>query len=87
MGATTTRTSVAFIMRMPRDLLQALRKESGARKIPVSAIVMESLGEDRMPLGRATSERLLEAAAAEARDRRQELAREIAAERRRRRHA
>jgi hypothetical protein len=87
MGEPITRTSTAFIMRMPNTLLRALRAESDKRKMPVSAIIMESLGQDRLPMGRATSERLLEVEAAEARDRRQKVAQEIAAERRRRRHA
>jgi hypothetical protein len=87
MGAPTTRTSIAFIMRMPRQLLEALRKEGGKRKMPVSGIIMEALGQDRMPMGRATTERLLEAEAAKARSDRQKIAQEIAAERQRRREA
>jgi hypothetical protein len=85
MGEPITRTSTAFIMRMPHALLEALRNESDKRKMPVSAIVMEALGEDRMPLGRATSERLLEAEAAKARASRQKIARAITEERQRRR--
>jgi hypothetical protein len=86
MDAPATRTSVSFIMRMPHALLEALREESGEREMPVSAIVMEALGEDRMPLGRATPERLLKtAAAAKARATRQKIARDIAEEQQRRR--
>jgi hypothetical protein len=87
MGDLTTRTSVPFLIRMPYALLRALRAESDKRKMPVSGIILESLGHDRMPLGRATLERLTEMGAAEARDRRQRIAREITVERQRRREA